>query len=238
MPQDNKIQNRFDSETPLWSAYHLGEVKTTVEREVIQRKEVAKKIIKQHYLQKNAEILEVGCGTGDNIAEILKLDKKWRGRGIDISTEMIEKAKEQYAYDRLSFSVMDIEKEAPAEQYDVILLLGVVGYLQNNKQAFENIFKALKPGGLLLFTYGNKKSVFRKVRNLRSRQKKSHFKSYYPKQIISWLPADAKVIQEHGLIYSTGFFGRFSVWVSKILEKIIKKDRLDQALTKFIVVKR
>ncbi|MEX1026551.1 MAG: class I SAM-dependent methyltransferase [Candidatus Paceibacterota bacterium] len=238
MADSEKIKNRFDLEPDLWSEYHNKTRKTVIEREVYQRKALAKRAVKKYFQGRPAEILEVGCGTGDNLAEIVQEDEKWYGTGVDISPAMVQRATEKQSNERrLSFREMNIEKTVLDKKYDVVLLLGVVGYFGDNQKAFDTIFKALKPGGLFIFTYGNKKSIFRKVRNMRSK-KKSYFRSYYPSEMKKLLPPDGKIIEEHGLIYSTGFCKGVSVAISTILEKVITQDRFDQALTKLVIVRR
>ena len=61
-------------------------------------------------------MLEIGCGTGF----VLNSLKPLRGVGIDISGEMIKKAKEKYPH--LEFQQMDSEDITLGETFDYILI--------------------------------------------------------------------------------------------------------------------
>lgn len=97
-------------------------------------------------------VLDVSCGTGlvtFPLANIIAPDGKVTG--IDISQEMIEKARqkaEDLKLDHVSFSRMDAEDlELPDDTFDaVICSLGLM-YYPNPEKALNEMYRVLKPGG-------------------------------------------------------------------------------------------
>jgi len=79
-------------------------------------------------------VLELGCGTGDLLGAL----RPKRGLGLDISSEMIKRAREKFA--DLEFREADIETLEPwGETFDVIILADVVGHLQDIEESFRRL---------------------------------------------------------------------------------------------------
>ncbi|MBA3666836.1 MAG: class I SAM-dependent methyltransferase [Sphingomonas sp.] len=95
-----------------------------------------------------ARILEVGCGTGHNLAmlsrfgtiEASELDPVAR----ELASERLGKPVEEAALPDLSMF--------PAASYDLIALLDVLEHVADDKASLAAIFERLKPGGALLVT--------------------------------------------------------------------------------------
>lgn len=80
-------------------------------------------------------VLEIGCATGDITAYLAQANPKIKG--VDLSSAMIEKAKEKYP--ALNFAAADVEKTAFGEKYDYLIMSDVVGYLDDIQSAFRNL---------------------------------------------------------------------------------------------------
>ena len=267
MKKNNKVKKRFNSEINKWKKYHTEPIKDIIGQEIQKRKSIIKNFLEKKYKGKNIKILEIGCGAGNNLIEIANLDKNWETRGVDISDNMINYCKNKYKNNKnINFGVLNIEKDIIKQKFDVIILLGVVGYLDSNERAFQNINKMLKKNGDLLFTFGNKKSIFRKIRNLYlsalrhelftktrkiirdkllnknediTKYEKSHFNSYKLNKIKKELPNNLKIESEYNLIFSSGIINQLSLHINNIFEKILPKKIKDkQAFTKLLVVNK
>ena len=106
--------------------------------------------------------LEIGCGTGDNIA-------KCRSRirdGIDVSPKMIEAAQRRHT--GINFSAMDVMDGKLEPGYDLIIALGVIQYVTDHPRFLEIVAGLLTPGGHLVVSFPNVNSVFRNVYYARS----------------------------------------------------------------------
>lgn len=94
-------------------------------------------------------ILDAGCGTG-LAAEFLRplaseLD------GVDLSPEMVEKARAREAYDGLHAGDL-LDALAESEPYDLIFAADVFSYIGDLSSALDACSAGLEPGGLLAAT--------------------------------------------------------------------------------------
>ena len=105
-------------------------------------------------LKPGAKILDVGCGTGYPIAAYLS-ECGFHVTGIDISENMIEKAKAQKLANA-AFSVCDFLDFRTAEPYDAIIAFDSIWHIAHEKQAdiYGMAASLLKAGGYFLFTHG------------------------------------------------------------------------------------
>lgn len=106
----------------------------------------------QHLLMGSEDVLELGCGTGITAMRLAPFTR--RLRATDVSTEMIEIARERLAIDptpQLSFEVADADTEvvAPGTQ-DVVMAFNLLHLVDDLDQALAWAVQALRPGGLLL----------------------------------------------------------------------------------------
>lgn len=109
------------------------------------------KLIATWHPEKDADVLDLGCGTG--------LLGAFLGRnqgvivGVDLSTQMLAMANQRGVYDRLhSVNLLDALSATPADHYHVITLLDVLSYVGDLKPVILDAFKVLVPGGRLVFT--------------------------------------------------------------------------------------
>lgn len=98
------------------------------------------------YIPSNAIVCDIGCGDGKLLFSIK--NKIREGIGID---KKIKEGK----YDNLLFIKQDIDGyklEINSEYVDVVLLLAVLEHLRNPKNTLKEIYRILKPGGILILT--------------------------------------------------------------------------------------
>jgi 2-polyprenyl-3-methyl-5-hydroxy-6-metoxy-1,4-benzoquinol methylase len=251
-----QVVDRFNREgASVWNQVHSGEIADIIQWEVKKRKEFAREFIREHFQDKPAAILEIGCGAGRNLEEILSQHPAWRGTGVDNASAMIEHCRKQYAANpQMSFEMLDIDSAALARQFDVILLLGVVGYLDSNRAAFRNIQRMLRPGGYVLFTYGKRFGVARTVRagarfcvdklravlnGLRGKPsgaQSSFFRCYTLSEVKRALPPGLRLVSHVNLVFGSGILKRSSVALSRFLERIFtRRDPFRLALTSLVI---
>jgi len=96
-----------------------------------------------------SKILDIGCGTGNQVVNFSQ--KGYNIIGIDISPSMIEKAKEKYP--NYNFQVSDaINSEIFTSNSftHITCLYFTIYYFENKRQLLENIYKWLVPGGYFI----------------------------------------------------------------------------------------
>ncbi|XP_046740261.1 juvenile hormone acid O-methyltransferase-like [Diprion similis] len=110
--------------------------------------------------QMSGRCLDVGCGPCDLVIESLLpiLNPKSTVVCSDVSKTMLDYAKEKYGTnDRLSFLQLDIESLALEkdliEQFDHVTSFYCLHWCQDMRQALENIFDLLRPGGTAFLTF-------------------------------------------------------------------------------------
>lgn len=105
-------------------------------------------------LSHGAKILDVGCGTGDQVFALL--EKGFDAVGIEPSKEMKSFAEKRLPEGRvLSGTVIDLPFED--NTFDFVYAIEVFRYLNNadNLAGFREILRVLKPGGSFYGTYVN-----------------------------------------------------------------------------------
>lgn len=100
-------------------------------------------------------VLDLGCGAGfDVFLAAQKVGKSGRVIGIDMTPEMIAKAKENAEkgdYSNVEFRLGEIER-LPVEDQSVDLIISncVINLSPEKEKVFKEAFRVLKPGGKLM----------------------------------------------------------------------------------------
>ena len=99
-----------------------------------------------------ANILEIGCGTG-NYTEILK-DKFncAKIRAIDISGPMVRLARQKLSDGSINFEVGDAEALEPGAKYDLVTSNAVFHWISDLEGVIKKTEDALTADGILLFS--------------------------------------------------------------------------------------
>jgi 2-polyprenyl-3-methyl-5-hydroxy-6-metoxy-1,4-benzoquinol methylase len=89
--------------------------------------------------------LEIGCGTGKNTQWLIT---KARVTGVDLSEEMLQKAKQKIMSDKVEFIQADITKEWTfGNDYDLVTFSLVLEHIEDLQVIFQQVAKALKLRG-------------------------------------------------------------------------------------------
>jgi ubiquinone/menaquinone biosynthesis C-methylase UbiE len=100
-------------------------------------------------------ILDIGCGEGYCARVLNAMDAKFI-EGIDISPEMIERAKQQGAKnpEGINYQTGDVQELSfKDESFDLVLGMFVYNYLtiEETERSFKEVFRVLKKGGSFVF---------------------------------------------------------------------------------------
>jgi arsenite methyltransferase len=105
-------------------------------------------------IDSGAFVLDIGCGSGVDALIAAKLvGPSGKVLGIDVTTEMIEKAnynKELMSSDNISFQIARVQDIADVDEgFDVIISNGVFNLIPDKDEALQAAYGLLKPGGKL-----------------------------------------------------------------------------------------
>ncbi|HEX8677272.1 MAG TPA: class I SAM-dependent methyltransferase [Segetibacter sp.] len=91
--------------------------------------------------------LEIGCGTGKNTEWLIQKSKQITA--IDLSDEMLAKAKQKINSDRVNFKQADITKAWTFRTglYDLVSFSLVLEHIENLDHIFQEVAKSLNAGG-------------------------------------------------------------------------------------------
>ena len=102
------------------------------------------------YVHPDSSVLEIGCATGETIAQIAAARKV----GIDFCPELIEQAAQ--AHPDIEFHVMDAEDIQLQEKFDVVIMSNLVGFLGDIENALRQVRKVCHPRTRLIVTTYNR----------------------------------------------------------------------------------
>lgn len=130
--------------------------------------EARKKALSKLSFQDNSNVLIAGVGTGQDLPF---LPANINITGIDISEEMLKKARSKAGNRNVTFIKMNAEKlELEDEAFDFVILNLVLSVVENPQKALLEAARVLSPNGIILvfdkFLDDHKNpSLFRKVVN-------------------------------------------------------------------------
>ena len=101
-----------------------------------------KKFLDMH-VPKGSRVLEVGCGTG----ELLNHVQPSEGCGIDISAQMIKRAKEKFPH--LNFQVSEVENLPLNNPYDYVLMIDLLDHIHDIWDVLKGLETVVRDGSLL-----------------------------------------------------------------------------------------
>lgn len=96
----------------------------------------------------DSKVLDIGCGTGLLTFPLLKYSKNISG--LDISSNMIDIAKEEDRENQINWINADVSTyKFPKEYYDLVITYESMHLFPNIPETIENIYYSLKNGGYI-----------------------------------------------------------------------------------------
>lgn len=115
----------------------------------------AKRIIEELNPQNGDKILEAGCGPGYYLNLLSKLGTAYKLYGVDVDESALALAKK--IPNTKEVLKADLAKQLPfkVNYFDKAILSEVVEHIPDDKKAFREVYRVLKPGGKLVITVPN-----------------------------------------------------------------------------------
>lgn len=105
----------------------------------------------------NSKVLDIGTGTGVLIPFLKSLNPNGYIKGVDISSEMLNVAREKFRnIEKVSFELVDVEKDVINETYDSIILYSMFPHLKDKTNTIKKLVeKNLGKSGQLIIAHSN-----------------------------------------------------------------------------------
>lgn len=105
----------------------------------------------------NSKVLDIGTGTGVLIPFLKSLNPNGYIKGVDISSEMLNVAREKFRnIEKVSFELVDVEKDVINETYDSIVLYSMFPHLKDKTNTIKKLVeKNLEKSGQLIIAHSN-----------------------------------------------------------------------------------
>ncbi|MFZ5802766.1 MAG: glycosyltransferase [Candidatus Omnitrophota bacterium] len=141
-----------------------------------------------YHIPPGSTVLDVGCGMGETLASL----KGRRTLGIDISTKLVDLARQKFP--GVEFRVADAQALPSVEPFEFVILADTIGYLPDVQKAFEEVRKVTTDSSRLIITYYN--YLWQPILKLLE-----IFQLRMPQPELNWLP-----LQDiQNLLYLAGF---------------------------------
>jgi ubiquinone/menaquinone biosynthesis C-methylase UbiE len=151
----SRVRTYFDEKAEEYTDRHYFETKGGV---LWARHRAILQMISEAKLPAGANVLEVGCGPGLLSVELAALG--YRGVGLDVAPAMIERCKRQaseLAIHSWDYTLGDAEALAvPSNSFDLVVAAGVIEYLPTDERMLREVWRVLKPDGLLMLNVTNR----------------------------------------------------------------------------------
>lgn len=107
-------------------------------------------------MREGAEAAEVGCGAGQCLIPVAQAFPDSRFTGFDVDSTSIERAREKAQQaevaDRVGFEQVAAESIPYRDRFDLVMAFNCIHDMAHPRQALAGIHRALKPGGVLLWS--------------------------------------------------------------------------------------
>jgi 2-polyprenyl-3-methyl-5-hydroxy-6-metoxy-1,4-benzoquinol methylase len=154
--EQDQVNGYFESSASYWrDIYFDTRLQPTIYRD---RQNIALRWIRMLHLPLSSRILEIGCGAG--FLSVALARKGYSIDAMDSTPAMVKLTRIHAVRSRVARRINICEGDVhalsmPANEYDIVIALGVIPWLHSEQQALAEMKRILKPGGFLLFTADN-----------------------------------------------------------------------------------
>lgn len=112
------------------------------------------------YCKDSMRILEVGCGTGQNLIYIDENYKNCDITGIDLSSDMLEQIKYNFVNSNINLLNIDIFDLYEDKKYDLIIVKQILHHISNKNEFINKLYKLLENDGKILLMFPNEEFIY------------------------------------------------------------------------------
>ncbi len=103
----------------------------------------------------SVDVLDAGMGFGQYSYFLASHYPAWKVTGVDVKQEQVDDCNNFFAQigrKNASFHYADLENFDESNSYDLVLSIDVMEHIPDDQAVFNNLCKALRPGGMLLIS--------------------------------------------------------------------------------------
>ena len=126
--------------------YNYNKTASNYEKSAIIQKDASKLLFDLLNLQKNEDVLDLGCGTG-NITSEIRTFTNGRITAIEPAIEMLNTARLNYSNKKIEYIHTSAENMNLSNEFDVIFSNSVFHWLKNPELVLNNCINALRSNG-------------------------------------------------------------------------------------------
>jgi SAM-dependent methyltransferase len=146
----------FSQEAAQWEAHYADDARFQRRYDRITR-------FLDRVLPQRGRVLDVGCGTG--IFSRYLASRGWSVKGVDLSPLMIQRARD-IPHDGITFEVSSIEEIHSDAQFDAIVALSMLEYVEDDEAAIQKFADMLREGGVLVVSVPNRVGLLRRIEGI------------------------------------------------------------------------
>jgi trans-aconitate methyltransferase len=154
-----------------------------------------KKVLVRTPLRGDETVLDAGCGTGRLTRDLLEALPRGRVVALDVSENMIDAAR---AYlvpdfgDRVEFVCCDLLDMAFDKEFDGIFSTASFHWVLDHERLFQNLFRALRPGGWLCAQCGGGENLDRLLARVARLMTTAPYAQLFAGYVSPWEYSDAE----------------------------------------------
>jgi len=136
---------------------------TQLTHDFIARRARVEELLERH-MREGQRVLDVGCGTGPMVEFLCERGLIYHG--IDVAQSMLDSIRDEFRdkpyRQRIHLEVGTCNGVPyPGGQFDILLGMGLLEYLDDMNPTFDEFARLLKPGGVAILTIPNRQSLNR-----------------------------------------------------------------------------
>lgn len=107
-------------------------------------------------LPQDISVLDAGSGYGQYSYNLARVSDSWKIHAVDVKAEQVEDCNSFFRKiglgNRVRFEVQDLTQYIAPSGYSLILSVDVMEHIEDDRSVFNNFYKSLAPGGVLLIS--------------------------------------------------------------------------------------
>ncbi len=150
------VDTFFHDHSSYWRVvYHADTLRAFIYRE---RRSVVLSMVDKLRLPESSHVLEVGCGAGSTSVALAR--RGYKVTAVDTVDDMIHLTRQAVDRAGLGTSVETTSADIcqlsfPEQQFDLVLAVGVIPWLEQPGNAISELYRVVKRGGYVILTAAN-----------------------------------------------------------------------------------